>query len=54
MLVCWASFPLLRLEPSFNTKTGTPPDGTDDKLITSLMRQQEKRLYNINFSKNKP
>jgi hypothetical protein len=36
MFVCWASFPLERLEPSFNTKTGTPPAcPAPDKSVTS-------------------
>jgi hypothetical protein len=36
MLVCCASFPLERLEPSFNTRTGTPPaDPCADKPFPS-------------------
>jgi hypothetical protein len=36
MFVRCASFPLERFEPSFNTRTGTPPpDPCDDKLYPS-------------------
>jgi hypothetical protein len=49
MLVCWASLPLERLEPSFNTRTGIP-DAGDDKSNNLLMRLNEKQHYNINFS----
>jgi hypothetical protein len=35
MFVCWASFPLERLEPSFNIRTGTPPVAGDDKPLTT-------------------
>jgi hypothetical protein len=55
MFACWASFPLVRLEPSFNIKTGTPPADTgDDKPNQSpLMCHNEKQHYNINFSEEK-
>jgi len=55
MFECWASFPLVRLEPSFNIKTGTPPAdiGTDKLNKPPLMRQQEKQHYNISFSTKK-
>jgi hypothetical protein len=53
MFECRASFPLFLLEPSLKTKTGVPPaDPTDDKPNnTSLLRHNEKQLYNISFSK---
>jgi hypothetical protein len=54
MFVCCASFPLERLEPSFNTNTGTPPadPGADKPFPSPLLRQQQKQHENISFSED--
>jgi hypothetical protein len=42
MLVCCASLPLLLLEPSFSTKTGTPPACADDDKSNNLLNASQK------------
>jgi hypothetical protein len=50
MLLFCASFPLERFEPSFNTKTGTPPvDWDDDKSNNLLIGSQRKTASEYKF-----
>jgi hypothetical protein len=52
MFVCRASRPLDRFEPSFKTRTGTPPADCVDKPYTSLLlRHNENQPHNISISK---
>jgi hypothetical protein len=49
MFVCWASFPLERFEPSFNTRTGTPPACDDKPIQTSLFASLRETALQYKF-----